>query len=499
MKQAQTIELPPNPAFLIQSMRCIGYTLETALADIIDNSITAHASKISVRYQWDSGKPWIAILDDGCGMSAAKLREAMRFGGDSSSLDTRDAKDLGRFGLGLKTASLSQSRLLTIFSKQHGVTSVLSWDLDFLTTSRKREWIVRVPALKSFATDSSVASSLAELAGYKTGTIVLWQKIDAIVSDEKNQTTEKHFSHVMARASEHIRTTFHRFLTPDDGSRSVSVDFNGTPLSAFNPFGVAVPARMELPAEDIRIDGQSIHVQAYVLPHCTKSSRPDYEKFAGEDGYRENQGFYIYRNRRLILKGTWFRLLPRTEITKLLRVRVDIPNTLDHLWQLDVKKAQAHPPQIVLAELKRFIGRIENSGRQVYTRRAQKAEDSLVHVWRREFAEGKVAYVINEEHPFVKLLIEDESGVPDNQKLSALRVISGAFPRDAFHLDANNDKVEIVPAAKAAETYAAVRSVILVLRGTGLDPETIRVQLAKSEIPVSAEDLETLLKEVFNG
>jgi hypothetical protein len=498
MKQTQSIELPPNPAFLIQSMRCIGYTLETALADIIDNSITAHASKISVRYQWDSGKPWVSILDDGCGMSAAKLCEAMRFGGDSSSLDTRDAKDLGRFGLGLKTASLSQSRLLTIFSKQHGVTSVLSWDLDFLTRSRKREWIVRVPTLKSFDGDASVASSLGALAGYKSGTIVLWQKIDAIVSDVK-KTTEKHFSDVMARASEHIRTTFHRFLSPDDGSRSTSIDFNGTPLNAFTPFGLAVPARMELPVEDIRIDGHSIHVQAYVLPHCTKSSRPDYEKFAGVEGYRENQGFYIYRNRRLILKGTWFRLLPRTEITKLLRVRVDIPNTLDHLWQLDVKKAQAHPPQIVLTELKRFIGRIENSGRQVYTRRAQKAVDSLVHVWRREFNDGKVAYVINDEHPFVKLLIEDENGVPDHQKLSALRVISGAFPRDAFHLDANNDKVEIVPAAKAAETYAVVRSLLLALIGAGLDAATIRDQLAKSEIPVSAEDLATLLKEVFNG
>lgn len=499
IKKPQSIALPPNPAFLIQSMRCIGYTTETALADIIDNSITAEASSISVRFQWNSGKPWVAIIDNGYGMSAAKLREAMRFGGDSSLMDARGSKDLGRFGLGLKTASLSQTRLLTTVSKQDEETSAMSWDLDYLAKSRKQDWTVRIPSLRSLSSNPAYISLFADLDAYSSGTIVLWQNVDAVVSDEKKQATEKHFSEVMSRASEHIRTTFHRFLSPDDGSRSVAIDFNSRPLAPFNPFGSANLARQELPDEDIRIQGQTIHVQAYVLPHYTKSSRQDYEKFAGEDGYRDNQGFYIYRNRRLILKGTWFRLLPRSETTKLLRVLVDIPNTLDHLWQLDVKKAQAHPPQLVLTELKRFIGKIENRGKQVFIRNAQKAVDARVHVWQREFADGKVAYAINQEHPFVKLLVEDENGVPDKKKLAALRVISGSFPRDAFHLDANNDKVEIVSAANNEESHAAVRNLILALIGAGLDTAAIKNQLARTEIPMNAEDLKILLAEVLNG
>lgn len=105
------INLSPRPSALLESLRSIGYTLETALADIIDNSITANSSSISVRFAWNNGDPWIAIIDDGDGMSNDELINAMRFG-SRNPVEKRAKNDLGRFGLGMKTASISQCRHL---------------------------------------------------------------------------------------------------------------------------------------------------------------------------------------------------------------------------------------------------------------------------------------------------------------------------------------------------------------------------------------------------
>ena len=313
-----TTTLAPHPAILIQSMRCIGYTLETALADIIDNSVTAEAKRISVQFRWNDGKPWLAVLDDGCGMSEMELCEAMRFGGDSAPFDKRDTHDLGRFGLGLKTASLSQCRRLTVVSKHSGRFSALTWDVDYLAKAKSLEWNALVP-------ETGDLPLLDELSQHNSGTLVLWQNLDALTFDGNRKATEAQFNEMMVRASDHIALVFHRFLAPDEPRRkALKIDFNATPVKPFNPFGSAVPARRELTAEIITVQGKKIGVQPFVLPHYTKISRTEYEKAGGEDGYRDNQGVYVYRNRRLIVKGTWFRLTPKTELTKLLRVRVDM-------------------------------------------------------------------------------------------------------------------------------------------------------------------------------
>lgn len=495
----KTITLAPNPAILIQSMRCIGYTLETALADIIDNSITAGARNISIQFRWNEGDPWLAILDNGSGMSEEKLREAMRFGGDLSPSDKRDAHDLGRFGLGLKTASLSQCRRLTVVSKSDKVHHALEWDVDYLSTARSSEWYACVPTVKEMQDDAVVSLLLDNLS--RTGTLVLWRKMDALVSDDKRKATGAQFTEAMARVSDHIALVFHRFLASDEpGRKAVKMDFNNTPVEPFNPFGSAVPARRELTAEAITVQGRKIGVQPYVLPHYTKIPRSAYDKTGGEDGYRDNQGFYIYRNRRLIVKGTWFRLTPKTELTKLLRVRVDIPNSLDHLWQLDVKKSQAHPPQIVLDRLKEVIQHITNEGRRVYTRRGTRTLSDTVHIWGREIADSKACYTLNEEHPFVRPLVESGNGGVDPHKLALLRVISGAFPVHTFHLDANNDSLEIVSPAKSEETVQTVATLIRTLREAGVIESAVKKQLEKTELPLSEKDLSELIrKEYTNG
>lgn len=495
-----TVELLPNPAFLMQSMRHIGYTLETALADIIDNSIAADATAISVQYRWNDANPWIAIIDNGRGMSADGIKEAMRFGGKLCPTQNRSVSDLGRFGLGLKTASLSQCKRLTVISKQDGIISACVWDVDTISKSTVPQWSVILPTYEMLEQDAVISKLLFLLDDVSSGTIVVWQKLDSLAETSKKGSAENNFAEAMAHASEHIGLVFHRFFIMERGSKVIKIDFNGTIVESINPFGLAVPARQELQEETITLEGQNIVIQPFVLPHISKVSKQDYEKHGGEDGYLHNQGFYVYRNRRLIIKGTWFRIIPKTELHKLLRIRIDIPNSLDHLWQLDVKKSNASPPLAVLTRLKELIPSLSERGKRPYTKRGSRAIHDVVYIWRREFVNNKVSYVINEEHPFVRNLVTDENGNVDQQKLSYLRIISGAFPAESFHVDVNNDtKTVIVSAAQQDEMENAVRKLISGCREMGLDKAAIMEIMSKNELPVSRERQEELLEEEFNG
>ena len=495
-----TVELLPNPAFLMQSMRHIGYTLETALADIIDNSIAAEASVISVQYRWNDANPWIAIIDDGCGMSSEGIKEAMRFGGEICPTESRSSSDLGRFGLGLKTASLSQCKRLTVISKQNDTVSSCIWDVDALSEAAAPKWNALLPSVEMLKKDPVIEKLLHRLDEISSGTIVIWQKLDNLSVTSKKGSAESNFAEAMVRASEHMGLVFHRFFVMEKGSKVIKIDFNGTVVEGINPFGMAVPARQELRDETITLEGQKIEIQPFILPHHSKVSKKDYEKYGGEDGYLHNQGFYVYRNRRLIIKGTWFRIIPKTELHKLIRIRIDIPNSLDHLWQLDVKKSNASPPLAVLNRLKELLPSLSDRGKRPYTKRGSRALSDVVCMWRREFSNNKVSYVINEEHPFVKTLVANENGDVDPQKLSYLRIISGAFPTEAFHVDVNDDaKIAIVSAAQQDEMENAVRKLISSCRKMGLEKNAIWDMMCKNQLPVSKERQEELLEEEFNG
>ncbi|HAE43789.1 MAG TPA: ATP-binding protein, partial [Clostridiales bacterium] len=186
-------------------------------------------------------------------------------------------------------------------------------------------------------------------------------------------------------------------------------------------------------------------VQLYVLPHHSKISRQEYEKYAGDGGYLHNQGFYIYRNRRLIIKGTWFRLIKKEELNKLIRIKVDIPNTLDHLWKIDVKKSNAVPPEAIKSELRRVIEKIEIMGHKVYRQRGTRLASKVKSpVWNRRAVSGSIVYQINREHPLVGELVEQ---LPPEQVEFFDRVLTmfeKSFPVDMFFNDvaSNPEQVE---------------------------------------------------------
>lgn len=497
------VSLNPLPSALIESLRSIGYTLDTALADIIDNSITAQAGSISVRFLWNNGKPWIAVCDDGLGMSPKELIEAMRFGSRSPTAK-RSSDDLGRFGLGMKTASISQCRQMTVVSRRGKQTSTCEWNLDAIAASGASEWKALVHTEDALSKDEILMDLIQRcLPEGKSGTIVLWRNLDSSLGDPQESTGEKRFSAQMDAARKHLELVFHRFLAPALKQRKVAIDFNDTALEAFDPFGSTIPARQELPAERIRVQGHVVSIQPYVLPHRVKAaSVSEYEKHAGEEGYLHNQGFYIYRNKRLIIKATWFRLIPKDELNKLIRIRVDIPNALDDLWRIDVKKSQANPPESVRRELKRIINKISGAGRIVFTNRATRLRNrKITPVWKREVVEGRVHYGVNEEHPLVKALLKDLPKAQVESLRACFELLNSTFPYDMYYADAADDKTEFAASGPDEETVRQVGiQLVRALCSCGFAGAELRKQLENAEFfKCSPEMIEEILSVKGNS
>jgi len=278
-----------------------------------------------------------------------------------------------------------------------------------------------------------------------SGTIVLWENLDRLGDHEIN-SKENYFNSRMTDTREHISLHFHRFISPTNAGQSkVNFFMNGLQLVAFNPFH---PNSSELPRETINIGKNSIIVQPYVLPHHSKISKEEYDRYAGKEGYLHNQGFYIYRNCRLIIRGSWFRLLKKDELNKLLRVRIDIPNSLDFLWKIDIKKSNAFPPEIIREELKKIINKIEDRGQKVYRNRGHQSISSLTDpFWkRRTINSNQIIYEINKTHPLVQQLRAEIPAKTLRNFDNLLRLFESNFPRDPYYHDfADNPELMETP------------------------------------------------------
>lgn len=412
--------LPPRAASLSQAMRDIGYSLETAVADIIDNSITAHAKRIDIRFGWcDDETPWLGTLDDGVGMTSAELVEAMR-PGSQNPLMQREFNDLGRFGLGLKTASFSQCRRLTVVSRKEGVTSARCWDLDLVND--KDEWRLLIPNPEEL----KILPGFDELG--EQGTLVLWQKLDRL---DLGNTAQAHnaMNERLATVRDHLSLVFHRYIAGEKGLNRVEIRLNNLPVEAFDPFNSKHASTICLPEEPFSVEGQQVVLQPFILPHHSKVKSHEYEKLAGLDGYLRGQGFYIYRNKRLIIHGTWFRMTKQEELTKLARVRVDIPNTLDHLWTIDVRKSRAHPPEAIKKRLRILVEKIKEAAKRPYTYRGRiLLQNDASPVWKRLVFNDRIQYQIDPAHPILSSFSCDLENDARQQFSLLLQMIGASFP-----------------------------------------------------------------------
>ena len=186
--------------------------------------------------------------------------------------------------------------------------------------------------------------------------------------------------------------------------KKLEIEINGNPLEAIDPFLMSHRATEPMPDELISVEGHLVKVKPYILPHISKLTNAEKALDGGEEGLRKNQGFYVYRNKRLITYGTWFRLIKQQELTKLARVKVDIPNTMDHLWTIDIKKSIATPPDTVRYNLKRIVERIAEGSRRVYKFRGRKVDKSgIIHLWERLRGREGVWYQNQRKYPINRL------------------------------------------------------------------------------------------------
>jgi hypothetical protein len=421
----------PRASSLIESLRDIGYSFETALADIIDNSITASAKEIEIIANVNDELPSICVVDDGCGMTEEELVEAMR-PGCISPLATRKAGDLGRFGLGLKTASFSQCRRLTVVSKKGDTISGARWDLD--DVARENDWMLNV-------LDHAELMEMDCVCHLKiSGTIVIWENLDRLIERTSGKNLKDHIYERLDVARNYLGLVFHRFIQGEKPYPKVSLKINGVFVEPFDPFNPRHPATQHFPEEVCRVDGHKVRIQPFILPHHSKCTRTEYEKYAGEGGYLKNQGFYVYRNGRLIIHKTWFRMVKPSQLTQLARVRVDIPTSIDHLWKIDVRKASAQPPFAVKKKMKIIVERISGASGRVYTYKGKKlVGPEIDSIWIRKANHNQIIYEINRKHPLIKHFFEiiGENKAPIFE--SVLKVVEQCFPVDAFFSDVSEN------------------------------------------------------------
>lgn len=417
--------LEPNPSSFIPSLRSVGYSLETAVADIIDNSISAGASEVHIWF--DEEKQNFVLIDNGNGMTASELREAMRLG-STSPLKKRATSDLGRFGLGMKTASFSICKKLTVVTSVNGEVAAAGWDLD--TVVQNNSWDLAVLS----GDDIKKLPFIDKLS--KNGTAIVWEKIDRIV-DPTCTFKQKEFTKAISRLEKHLQITFHRFLEGEKGINKVTIFINNNEVEPFDPFNKTNKATQVLPIDKVQIGDESIIITPYILPHHDKTKGGEYDKYAWDGGYLSNQGFYIYRNKRLIYHGGWFRLAAPSNLTKLARVQVDIPNSLDEEWGIDVKKSTATPPSVIRERLKSTIDKIIGKSRNTYVARGKIINSSdVTHVWQQVVDNNHIYYKINVEHPLILKIREFmKDSKQESDFISLLDIISKSFPTDLLFSD----------------------------------------------------------------
>jgi len=440
----KSISLPPYAPTLIESTRAIGYTLEAAIADIIDNSISAFASCIEVLF-FPSDNSYIAILDDGNGMTADELNTAMRYGSQNPN-EKRAINDLGRFGLGLKTASLSQCRILTVVSKKCNHIEARRWDIDNVIYTN--DWSLLI--LESDEINS--IPRIENLKELESGTLVVWQNLDRLKIGELN--FDQSMGKKMDEVRSHLSLVFHRYISGELGLKKIQIKMNNIPVEPADPFLTQRNTQV-MSDESIYIDSSTIIIRPYILPHISDLSNDEVTILGGKEGLRKSQGFYVYRNKRLLVWGTWFQIMRKGELSKLARVQVDIPNELDHLWTLDIKKSTAIPPEVVRKNLSSIIERLAERSKHTWVFRGKKeTHDSIIHIWNRfKGKQGGFYYSVNREHPLVEILTKTTPQIKQNVEI-LLKTIETCIPFNQLYVDLTSEKQmenEVEPSIQEAE------------------------------------------------
>ena len=475
-------EIIPRADMLMGSMRSMGYSFEAAVADIIDNSISAKSSTVRIFFpETIDDKIALGILDDGIGMSKEMLSEAMRYG-SSSSEEIRDEHDLGRFGLGLKAASLSQCKVLTVACYWEGSIDAFSWDYDYILETKK--WFVK----ELSQAEIIELPYYEELNKQKKGTLVLWQNFDTLSKSNEGLVFNA-LETIKPKLDDALSLIFHRYIGASQ--KKLSIYINNKKLHPQDPFlenhrKITTKKESTIAIKDSNNIERHIRVRLFVLPVISDMTEKDKKLIGGIENLRSRQGFYVYRNNRLIIWGTWFGLKPRAELSKNARVRVDIPNSLDDIWSIDIKKQSAAIPLRIKNQLKKTVeDALEiSTAKHTHRGRKEKLDDDIDYIWDRYEGRNKsYFYQINRESKLFQFVRSQMSEADFDLMQLLLGEIEKNLPIQQLYIDKSNEKVEVeVPDSREDDVFQIGVNVATMLHGATNQPyESIIENLMKSE------------------
>lgn len=425
------IEKQPPAKTLITGIRAIGYNFSTAVADIIDNSISAQANRIDVISDVSDNKAFAEFLDNGVGMTYGELENAMLLGSNRDGREDSEV-ELGRFGLGLKSASLSQCRVFTVVSKIRDELNAIAFDLNLIESENKWNlWVLDNDEI-------SIIPNIDKLLDYSSGTLVVWCEFDKIQGSAKN--FEDSFRDAIAEAKRHVELVFHRFYATHE------MFFNFRRIEKRDPFLCgSTPRQQTGHTERPKVHGQVISVTPYSLPYWNTITDEEKALLGYPKSLHDDQGFYLYRNKRLISWGSWLRMGLKSEQNKLARIQVDIPSSLDSIWMLDVKKSSARIPDVIREQLRASVKDSFVRSRKAVRFPGLKEQRAENPVWIRtiNMHEKTALYSINRDNPLVVELF-DNLGQGEAKLLEILlSQIETSLPKHSIWNDHTDESVQL--------------------------------------------------------
>lgn len=500
MSDLQFEEVIPNPEMFIKSIAEQGYTLETALADLMDNSISADADKIEILSEQKDGKITVYISDNGIGMNETQLAANMRF--PSNSMESaRDKNDLGRFGLGMKTASFSQTRKFTVVSRETGTTqfAARTWDVQYLKETGK--WRIKINTVEQIESiienyNYSSENHHKEFKDFIPNTIIKWEGLYKFDNYLKPENQFKHFKEQLNKVTfEYLGIVFHSFM--ERSGKPLQIRINNKRIDPFNPF---LSRSKELPrslgVREMHFNKDVLKMEAFVLPvgACDEES----EWSTPNNNLLDLEGLYIYRGDRIIFFGGWNNIIKKEARLKLARLKIQVGNLNDDKLQLNVSKSKISIPYELKNGVLRYIVELRNEAKKEYNNRGVRKKSKSISKTSSDLLSRTVTtkgaiYEINKNFPLLKVIQQD---LKDSHKKSFdlfLRAVNLLLNKQR-HSD--KDFITVIDEQDKKKTIN-IESAVKELLNSGMNSEEVFNLLLK-DLGYSESNLTESLKTLLN-
>ena len=364
MSTAVWQSITPSAARLTTSLRDIGYDFTSAVADLVDNSISAGARDVAVEIEFAGEASRVFVVDNGTGMTPKGVNEALRFG----TRRTYATADLGRYGLGLKTASLSQARSLTVCSRSApDAFRVVMRTLDLDEILETDDWVIFDPGR------TEQTKRARRWLEESTGTVVLWEKLDRVLPAHRPEGgwAKRRFETLTEKTVSHLSMVFHRYIEGRVPGQQVTITVNGQKLDPWSPFAEDERHTQALGLQTFEVStangSGTVELRRFVLPPREKFSSPEqFDRLSGPLRWNRQQGLYIYRADRLVQWGGWANIRAIDEHTKLARAALHFGTDLDDQFHINVAKMRVNLPPELKQMLEQPLHELSQKADQAY-------------------------------------------------------------------------------------------------------------------------------------